>query len=230
MSQRAAAVRRAAAPLPPLLPLTHPLCQDRLTPWTMVSIKLPHPLPCLPHLQGHPHLPRPWRQHPPATTWGKSAACAASSGSPSQRRRCVGNQTSGRWRCGSSSTRSTFGPWRSSLGSRKMRWWVYEVRRQQPEPQLIYRDPAPLKTAVRMRWVLVKTISPKETYSRKLMQTRLEKDPSFFLLPSILSIMIRGTMIFKACCYRTVAGVGFLFMRPADRSHTEPGSAGVLSV
>lgn len=156
MSQRAAAAREAAAPLPPTSPPTHPLCLDTLTtpylpsamPPTPLSTELPHLLPCRPHLQEHPRRLRP---HLPTTTRGRSAACAASSGSRYRRRRYGESPTSGRWRCGSSSTRSTFARWRSCSGSRRMLGQGYVGRRQLVETHLVFPDPARSRRAARMR-------------------------------------------------------------------------------
>lgn len=162
MSQRAAAARGAAAPLPPSLPLTRPLCLDTLTPPHLPSVtprtpsmKLPLLLPCHPRLPGLPRLCRPQHPCPPATMRGRSAVYAASSGNRSQRRRSAGSPTSGRWRCGSSSTRSTSALWRSCSGSRRRQWQAYVGWLRPLEPQPVSPGPGPLKRAAKMRWVFI---------------------------------------------------------------------------
>ena len=72
-----------------------------------------------PPLRPHPLLPLSRRSARRPTARGRSAGCAASTGRPSPRRRCGGSPTSGRWPCGSSSTRSTCAPWRSCSASRR---------------------------------------------------------------------------------------------------------------
>lgn len=129
MSQRAAAVRGAAAPLPPSPPQIHPLCPKTLTPPCLPSVTAQTPpsmkrllrRPCHHPLQSPSLRLRPWQPCPQTTMQGRSAACAASSGNRSQRRRYAGSPTSGRWRCGSSSSRLTFALWRSCSGSRRTR-------------------------------------------------------------------------------------------------------------
>lgn len=161
MSQRAAAARGVAAPhrSPPPPPI-RPLCPDKHTaarppsvmPPTRLNIKLPHRLPCRPHLQGHPL--RPLRPRPPTTTRGRSAVSAASSGSRYLRRRCAESPTSGRWRCGSSSsTRLTFAPWRSCLGSRRRRRQACAAKHSTLEPQLVFPGLVPSRRAARMRYM-----------------------------------------------------------------------------
>lgn len=154
MSQRAAAAMGAAALLPPPspAPLTYPLCPDTLTPSRMqpAAPRSPHlPLhPCRPCLRGRRrHLLRSRRPCPP--TPGRSVESAASSGSPYQRRRCAGSPTSGRWRCGSSSTRLTSALWRSSLGIRRRRRHVRE--RPTPGPQITSPGLGPSRRAPKRR-------------------------------------------------------------------------------
>lgn len=177
MSQRAAAVRVAAAPLhPPSPPLTLPLClgipmpahQPSMMPPTQRSTKHLHLLPYHLHLQGRPH-PLHLQPHPP-TTQGRSAGSAASSGSQYRRRRCAGNPTSGRWRCGSSSTRSMCAPWRSCSASRRRRRQAYVRQHQLLEPYLVSPDPALLRRVARMRWVLVTSLKT-DTSNRKFVLT-----------------------------------------------------------
>lgn len=150
-----AAVRGAAAP-----PLTRPLCPDTFTPTCLPSTMLQAPLSMKPPLLllCHPHLPPLLLLHhlrrlcPRTTTLGRSVVCAAFSGNRSRRRRCAGSPTSGRWRCDSSSTRSTFALWRSCSGSRRRRRPAFEGWPPALGRQLVCHDPAHSRRAVRMRW------------------------------------------------------------------------------
>lgn len=215
MSQRAAAVRGAAAPLhPPSPPLTHPLCLDKLTPAhcpsvmppAPLSMKLPHLLPCRPHLQGHPRPLHPRQPRPPTTTRGRSAASAVSSGSRYQRRRYVGSPTSGRWRCGSSSTRSMFAPWRSCSASRRRRRQAYVSERQPLEPQLVSPGLAPSRRAARMRWVVVMSLKTDTSNTRKFVLTANKEDDGVEsadsdYTPVLLRFKLSGKSLYST--YRT---------------------------
>lgn len=161
MSQRAAAARGAAAPLPPPTPppLPRPLCPDTRTP-SLMRPAMPGPQhlplrPCRLRLQERRRLLHPRRPRPP--TAGRSVEFAASSGSPYQRRRCAGSPTSGRWRCGSSSTRLTSAPWRSSSGSRRRLRRARERQRRTRRPRIASPGPVPSRRAPRRRWAAVMT-------------------------------------------------------------------------
>lgn len=153
MSPRAAAARRAA----PSLPLTCPPCLQTLIPpclFLAMSLTSPSrttPLPSRPRPLEHLHPHHPQQPRPPTPTGEKSGVCGASTGSPSQRRRSAGSQTSGRLRSGSSSSRSTSALWRSCLGSRR-RWPPIYVE-QHLERHRVCPGPALLRRAARGRWV-----------------------------------------------------------------------------
>lgn len=168
MIQRAAAVRRAAAPHPPS-PQICLLCLNTLSPHYLPSAMalipsnmepslhlrlLPH---CHLHLRGCPLLLLPQCQLPPTPTEGKSAAFGASSGSRSLRRRYVGNPTSGRWQDDSSSTRSMSALWRSCSGNKRRRRWGSDRWHQPLEPLLVWPGLDRSKRAARKRWVSVMT-------------------------------------------------------------------------